>query len=258
MLTDAQRQQFDRIGLLRLPGAIPTIDATGMCARLWEFLASEHGIVQGRPQTWPCGTVRRLQAATRSGAFNPMASAVVCAALDDILGTDARLPGHAPWWGGPLVTFRSATCWTVPSVSWHLDGPGNEPGVTVFAYLAPVQAQNGGTLVVEGSHRLVDRYLQATGTLGSAKIKAGLAKLHPWLRDLWTDKPDPDPNRFARYLQHGVTVGGQHLIVRELTGETGDVVLMNARCLHAPAPNALTKPRMMLVEHVGRPWRAPA
>lgn len=74
--------------------------------------------------------------------------------------------------------------------------------------------------------------------------------------DLWTDEPDLD--RVTRFLQHGVTIGGQHLIVRELTGETGDVVLMNANCLHAPAPNVLSTPRMTLVEHVGRAWRAPA
>jgi hypothetical protein len=222
-----------------------------MRARLWEFLGSEHGIQQDRPETWPAGTVQRLQAATRSGAFNPMSSTVVCEALDDLLGGNARLTRTTPWWGRPLVTFRSAAYWTVPTVSWHLDASGNElPGVTVFAYLAPVKAQGGGTLVVEGSHRLVDHYVQTTSKASSAKVKAGLAALHPWLRDLWSGLPDPE--RAATYLQHGVTVGGQHLIVRELTGETGDVVLMNARCLHAPAPNALTAPRMMLVEQVRR------
>lgn len=151
MLTDAQRQQFDRTGLLQLPGAIPITDATAMCARLWDFLASEHHIEQDQPQTWPSGTVRRLQAATRCSAFNRMASTVVCEALEDILGAGSRLPGHASWWGGPLVTFCSATSWTVPSISWHLDGPGTEPGITVFAYVAPVKPQDGGTLVVEGS-----------------------------------------------------------------------------------------------------------
>jgi ectoine hydroxylase-related dioxygenase (phytanoyl-CoA dioxygenase family) len=66
-------------------------------------------------------------------------------------------------------------------------------------------------------------------------VKAALAAEHPWLRELWRSGGEPDPAR-----------------VQELTGEPGDVVLMHARTLHAPAPNAAAAPRMMLVEIINR------
>jgi hypothetical protein len=49
-----------------------------------------------------------------------------------------------------------------------------------------------------------------------------------------------------------VSIDGDRVAVRELTGDAGDVVLMHPRTLHAPAPNAGAEPRMMLVEIVGR------
>lgn len=244
MLTETQSQRYAQTGLLALPGAIPSADADRMLTRLWDSLSTDHGFDRDRPQTWTPTKVRHLQALTHAGAFNAMASAQVRGALDGLLGAGGW---HARrGWGTPLITFPDASArWEVPTVSWHA---GDAPGTTVFVFLAEVRPHGGGTLVVEGSHRLVERFCRATGNRRSVQIKAGLGRLDPWLHDLWSGRPGQERNR--RYLEDGVTIGGLPLIVQELTGEPGDVVLMHNRCLHAPAPNTGHTPRMMLVEHV--------
>jgi len=218
----------------------------------WEFLSTKHGIERERPDTWTVERPRSLQALKRSGAFNPMASDRVRGALDELLGTADWQPPKT--WGLPLVTFPTPGAgWTVPSSGWHVDsyGPDHElPGVTVFAFLVPVAPGGGGTVVLPQSHRLFNRHIATTGTWRSADVKAALGTEHPWLRDLWGQEAQPD--RVTRYLEEGAVVDGSQLRVQELTGEPGDVILMHSRTLHAPAPNSLTTPRMMLVEIIYR------
>src|ERR1700733_1805817 len=49
----AQRDEFDRRGLLRLPAIIPQAEVTTMRQRLWQHLADTHAIHPDRPETWP-------------------------------------------------------------------------------------------------------------------------------------------------------------------------------------------------------------
>lgn len=237
---------FDRRGLLRLPGAVPAPAVTLMRDRLWAFLSGRRGIDPDRVQTWPTGPVRRLQSLRSSGAFAPMASGRVLGALDDLMGAGCRRPPRA--WGMPLVTFPDApgTPWRVPRSGWHVDSYGPEhdlPGVTVFAFLAPVAAAGGGTVVLEGSHRLVNRHIATTGTWRPAQVRAELARSYPWLGDVWRGRRDAGDE---------AVLGGVRTVLRELTGEPGDVVLMHPRTLHAAAPNTGPGPRVMLVEIVNR------
>ena len=247
MLSPRQRDEFDRLGLLRLPGAVPASAVAAMRNRLWAFLSAEHGIEPGRVETWTTGPTRRLQALRRSGAFAPMVSDQVLRALDDLLGAGGWRPPKA--WGQPLVTFPATdpgTVWSVPSTGWHVDsyGPEHElPGVTVFVFLAPVAAAGGGTVVLEGSHRLVNRHIATTGIWRPADVRAALATAYPWLREVWRGRQRPGDEAI---------LDGFRTAVRELTGEPGDTVLMHPRTLHAPAPNTGRSPRMMLVEIINR------
>jgi hypothetical protein len=244
MVSPAERAEFDRHGLLRLPAAVPAPAAGAMRDRMWAFLSAEQGIAPDRPETWPAGPARRLQALRKAGAFQPMASEPVLAALDGLLGAGAWQAPTA--WGLPLVTFPSAGPWRVPAAGWHVDSYGPEhdlPGVTVFVFLAPVTAAGGGTVLLAGSHRLVNRHIATTGTWRPADVRAALAGAHPWLADVWAGKRDIDDES---------ELDGVPIAVRELTGEAGDVVLMHPRTLHAPAPNTGESPRMMLVEIVNR------
>src|SRR5271165_4416937 len=78
MLTIAQRSEFDRLGILGLPGVIPSADVERMRERLWTALSRQHGVLREAPETWTDSRPAHFQSLVRSGAFAPMASGPVC------------------------------------------------------------------------------------------------------------------------------------------------------------------------------------
>ena len=144
------------------------------------------------------------------------------------------LPGQGAM--GPV------TRWSVPRQVWHTDaprvsGPG-VPGVIALGFLDQTTAGGGGTLFVAGSHRLLD----APGKeLRSKAFKRALRK-KPYFNVLLRD----DSAERTTFLAQPHRVEGVDVRVVELTGEPGDVVLADARLLHAPGPNVQPKPRLMV------------
>jgi hypothetical protein len=103
MLSPAQRDDFDRRGLLRLPATIPPTEVTAMRQRLWQHLAGTHAIHPDRPETWTVHMPAQFQKLTGTGAFDAMATSQLCAVIDGLLGAARwQRPAH---WGRPLVTF---------------------------------------------------------------------------------------------------------------------------------------------------------
>jgi hypothetical protein len=250
MLSAAQRDEFDRRGILRLAGTVPPAEVTTMRQRLWEHLSGTHAMHPDRPETWTVHRPAQFQKLTRTGAFDAMATGQLCAAIDDLLGAGRwRRPAH---WGRPLVTFPlPGTAWNVPTSDWHIDSDGDLDELTmlvVFAHLAPVRPGGGGTLVVTGSHRLPTSAGSRAGNapVRSAEVKAHLRTLHPWLSDLWNT--GGDTGRRHRFLVEGAVIDGVQVRVEELTGEPGDAVIMHPRLLHVIAPNGLDTPRLMLLQ----------
>jgi hypothetical protein len=243
MLTPIQRDEFTRSGLLRLPGTLPAPAVAAMRDRAWAFLASEHGHDPDRPSTWAPGPVRRLQSLRRQDPFAEMAAEPVLDALTDLLDTWQRPKS----WGLPLITFPDpAAEWRLPTTGWHLDSHGPDhalPGVTVFTFLMPTVRTGGGTVVLAGSHHLVNHHIEATGTWKSAEIRTALAAAHPWLSSVWRGERRPGDK---------AVLDGAEITLHELTGDPGDVILMHSRTLHAAAPNTSASPRMMLVEIINR------
>jgi hypothetical protein len=142
-----------------------------------------------------------------------------------------------------LFTLPNATTWTIPHKNWHLDLPrladGGAPGVQFFALLERVEAGGGGTLVVAGSHRL----LNDEGRISSADLRKRL-KREPYFEELMSNKGE-DRLRLLREIGR---VGDVELQVVEMTGEAGDVYFMDLRMLHTVAPNALRIPRLMITQ----------
>jgi Phytanoyl-CoA dioxygenase (PhyH) len=246
-----QLDEFDRRGMLRLPGAIPVTDAGAMRDRVWRHLRDAYGVVPERPDTWPVATPAHFQKLIRTGAFDPMATAGIRAAVDALLGPRGWRP--PPNWGRPLVTFPGpGRPWRLPASGWHMDSAGRpaDPVLVVFACLAPVRPHDGGTLVVTGSHRLTGAGGRYAG-LRSADVRVRLTDDHPWFRDLSSSGPEPD--RTERLLGSGTVVDGVELRIEELTGEPGDAFVVDPRLLHAVAPNCLDAPRLMLLQFIDGP-----
>ena len=169
MLTPAQRADFDELGYLRLPGAIPEEDTRHVLDRIWDDLEQRCGIPRGDPENWPEARPKGFNTLTRSGAFEPTCSQAVHDAIDELLES-----GH--WekpnpWGSLLLTFPGNGPWFLPNHSWHMDLPASvsaaadkTPGVQVFVVLEPLSAQGGATIGLSGSHRLVRHLAQGRTT----------------------------------------------------------------------------------------------
>ena len=95
----------------------------------------------------------------------------------------------------------------------------------------------GATVVVTGSHRRLAALATATGApIGHVDAPAALAAVEPW---------------FAALVEGGAADGGcvsdgVPLAVAELTGAAGDVLFLDARCLHTISANASTGPRLVM------------
>ncbi len=140
-----------------------------------------------------------------------------------------------------LFTFPNADIWEIPYSIWHLDAPrlpdGKAPGIQLFVVLNNLPPGGGGTLVVAGSHRLLN-----TGARISSKEVRRRLKREPYFASLLS-RDSAERNQFLQQAGH---VGEIELQVIELTGNTGDVFFMDMRLLHAPTRNCRDVPRIML------------
>lgn len=248
MLTKRQLDIFQQRGLVRLDGLLPAGKVA--CARSAVLKVLE------RQGVWRDGTWY-LQALPPSAAPNAGADLVKGAKrappLAALMTTEVReaisslLDGcqTMPLMDYPqlLFTLPNARRWSVPHSIWHLDIPrlpdGVIPGVQMFTFLDTVAPGGGGTLLVAGSHRLLNNGQR----IASKHVKRRL-KREPYFRELMS-KHATHRERFA--AEPG-RVGDVEVQVVELHGEPGDVYLTDMRLLHTLAPNAARVPRMMLTQ----------
>lgn len=252
-LTAQQRETLEDRGLLRIPGFLARKAADAMADTVWRDLDRRFGVRRRDPSTWTQERPSDFKALSRSGAFKAMDTPELRALLDDLLGRDAWTP--PPYWGQPLVCFPTDHGrWDVPAKNWHLDLPADPQRFAtmtgrLFLVLAPLAARGGGTLVVEGSHRLVLDIAERGGhQLSSSAIRKRLQSEHRWFGDLLA--PTPDLDRVARFMAAPTVVNGVPVQVTEITGDPGDLWLMHPAALHTLAPNVLDTPRLVLAQFV--------
>ena len=137
--------------------------------------------------------------------------------------------------------------WEVPRSIWHLDMPRSAamgaPGPEMFTFVNKVEPKGGGTLVLAGSHRL----LNDVEYLSSKNVKKRL-KRHTYFREL-TGKGDDDRSRFMEEVGN---IDGFPVKVVELTGDPGDVYFVDLRLLHSLGANTSDQPRMMIAQRMPR------
>jgi hypothetical protein len=241
-LTPEQLAEFDRRGILRFPGLLSAervrsareyVQSRLAALGLWRDGAFSLG-ERPRPQ-WPA---TGLKASKAIGNKHPAVEG-----LPDepalLAAVDALLEGRAfdrELFKRPqvLCSLPNADAWTMPN-GWHVDAPrlasNRRPGVQLFAFLDTVGPGGGGTCVVAGSHRLFNE-----GRVIAAKELQRLLRREDFFRALYAGQAGAEPVG---------AVGDVALEVVELTGAPGDAYLVDMRLLHAGAPNATARPRMM-------------
>ncbi len=249
--TRKQLDEFERRGVVRLPGFYPKADIASMTDRLWADLEKRYGIGRDRPESWTVALPFQFQALKRSGAFGALGSPKLFDLADALLG--AGCWDKPQYWGGPLVTFPTPAP-SLPRPPWHLDIAGVErlsplPILRIFVFLEPAPPHGGGTLYVAGSHRLAMEVERAHGgPVRSAQVRDRLKAEHPWFASLLTT-----PTADLRALVNVEARVGSHTVrLEEMTGAPGDLIVMHPAILHGAAHNGLDHPRIMLTEWIPR------
>lgn len=147
-------------------------------------------------------------------------------AICDLTGGADRIAGEAPNWGDGFIcnfNFRADESWQPPSPQapgWHKDGDwfvhyldGPEQGLLTIVVWSDIKPQSGGTFIACDSVPVIARHLHA----------------HP---------EGLMPNQFRGLIE-------QCTDFTELTGETGDVVLLHPFVLHAASQNPSGRPRFI-------------
>lgn len=243
-MTEASLEEFSKPGFVRVEEAFSRDDAGIMCELVWDVLGRKFGILKSDPSTWDRPFKKGpLNEIGHSPLFWSIFTDRLTTAIDDLLGAGRwKMPGGL---GDFLITFPNASSWFLPHDGWHSD-EGPVPGVMGFIFLSDVEQGGGGTLVVQGSHRLPQRDRMAAEPDGQGrkwKHRWELEQESEWLRALRT--PADPAERYKNFVQQETQVEGVNLKVVELTGRAGDAVLCHPWLLHAIAPNAADAPRFM-------------
>lgn len=253
VLTPAQRDAFDANGFVRVANAFP--DADKMRDHIWEVLDRLHGITRNDRSTWHIdGYTTGLKRDKNNRAYRAMSSLRLTGAIDDLLGEGAWK--HPQGWGGFLVSFpRPRVTWSLPEHNWHWDGDERSQirlaGVQIFTFFSQVPEHGGGTLIVAGSHRLIDRYVRRRAKKGKlpkrAVIRKAFYRSNKWIAEL-TDERAAKGDRIARFMRQSECIDDVHLRVVELTGDPGDAVICHPVMLHSRSDNCSEVPRFMRVK----------
>jgi len=146
--------------------------------------------------------------------------------------------------------------WILPD-GWHMDCGFDQatwpvPAVKLFAFVGDVGPQGGGTMLLSGTHRLVDRYRETLpAPVGAGKEHWRAFMLHhPWLARLLDGADRPDHGRAL--VGAAGEIDGVPVQIVELTGSPGDIVLTHLHVLHARSPNTGTVPRLMAGKQIRR------
>ncbi|WP_379553343.1 phytanoyl-CoA dioxygenase family protein [Erythrobacter sp. W53] len=240
---DSIREQLEDRGLVKLEGLIEADSARAAYGSVVS-LAKEHSLyVDGQwiKSTSRFGSAKPFRNAltklSKSAGFPKLVGDHLAPMIEQLVGDPVALmaPGQQI-----LFSLPSDQRWSIPSDVWHTDLPKfaerTTPGLQAFTFLDDVEPQGGGTLVVAGSHRLLNKF----SSLSSKEVKQHLRREEFFQMLFDSDRPEVTAPQDATGR-----IGDVELEVVELTGSVGDLYLMDLRVLHTPAPNSSEKARFM-------------
>ena len=230
------RSRFEATGVVRLQGAFAAEQAAAMREAVWRHAERQAGLRPGDPASWAGSPVLNWQGLKGNPAFRPLVGhQLVRDALDVIFG--------AGGWQRPrsgaqiLFSLPEPGPWVLPD-AWHMDSGFEQAtwpvrSVKLFAFFGEVGPRGGGTMLLPGTHRLVDRYRQDLPTLAGAGMQnwRPFMRHHPWLARLLDGAVLPDHGR--PLVGAAGEIDGVPVQVLELTGSPGDVVITH---LHVSTP----------------------
>jgi ectoine hydroxylase-related dioxygenase (phytanoyl-CoA dioxygenase family) len=227
---------------------------------IWRELA-RRGIERDDRNTWTVEMPMHLQHLKRDPAFGAIATPRTVGVISDALDGQAWTSGTN--WGAIFVSFPvPGAAPDVPCEHWHIDAPYGLParplfGVKVFTLVADLEPGAGGTMLLAGSHRVLERFgrTQPPDVLAkNARARRALLRSDPFFVALRT--PGDPAERIERFMRDDSNVDGVPVRVVDVHGRAGDIWLVHQSTLHARPTNTGAAPRFMLAKDVF--VRAPA
>ena len=229
---------------------------------MWRELRTEFGIVREDRNTWqqPPRDIHGQKTDPAQGAISTERLLGACRQL--VEPARFETPRH---WGRVLVTFpeEGPSSWTVPTGVWHWDcelhdNVGAVTRLVVFTFFSSVEHEGGGTLIVEGSHRLLKHFhdeLAPDERRGTHReLRNRFLASHAWLRRLSGIEPTKgDRNDYFMNTSHDVDDVPVRVV--ELTGRPGDAVVCHPLMVHTTGPNHADVPRFMRIRFPGESRR---
>lgn len=269
VLSDLDVEQFRDCGYVRVQQAFPRAEALRAQDDLWKQLA-RRGIQKDDPATWTQPMVR-MNETFDTPAFRACKTDRLKNAVEDLVGKGRwRTRDAQDGWGWWPVNFAMGADqpWDVPTGGWHWDGQHfrhyvNAPdqGLLMLCVFSDIRSRGGATLIAEGSHKIVARYLDSHPE--GMTLHEGVRDCpttHPWLADLTgialSSTNCYNRDRFEAWRQSGDRVErfmsrafvddlGFHLRVVEATASAGDIYLCHPFLYHAASQNHLATPRFL-------------
>jgi hypothetical protein len=273
VLSASDVEQFIELGYVKLSQAFPSAAAMAVQNFLWQKLA-ERGVQKENRATWNKPIVH-IKEAYNGPEFRACETTRLRDAVEDLVGEGRwRTRNEAANWGWWPINFSVGADkpWDVPPDGWHWDGmhfkhtvDAPDQGLLLLCIFSEVVSLGGGTLVAEGSHRSVARFLRAQedGIAYKRAIKT-FPTTHAWYQDLTQSKvrtfwwgsragvrqPSEVSDRLSYFMgSTHVDVDNAPLRVVELTASPGDIILCHPFLYHAASPNHSGRPRFMCNRH---------
>jgi Phytanoyl-CoA dioxygenase (PhyH) len=249
------RSRFEAIGVVHLQGAFAVEQAAAMREAGWRHAERQAGLRPGNPASWAGSPVLNWQGLKRNPAFRPLVdNQSVSDALDVIFGAG---DWQHPWLGAQILfSLPEPGPWVLPA-AWHMDCGFEQAtwpvrSVKLFAFFGEVGPRGGGTMLLPGTHRLVDRYREGMpAPAGAGKENwQPFMRHHPWLARLLDGADLPDHSR--PLVGAAGEIDGVPVQVVELTGSPGDVVVTHRHIFHTRSPNTGAVPRLMAGKEIRR------
>jgi hypothetical protein len=286
VLSEQDVEQFCELGWVRLTEAFDPGDAIAAQDFLWSKV-EERGVLRNDRSTWTQPLVQ-INENYSDGPFPPCNSVRLADAIEDLIGHgrwanrsvygETETLGGFGWW--PVnFSLDADRPWTVPSRGWHWDGihfrhrvDSPDQGLLCLCLFSDIAHQGGGTFIVEGSHKVVAKFLERFPEgieLGDAIRQ--LNREHPWFAALTgvkreeaeqdgagadiyavqetaaaSSSEEQARERIERFMEQTYTdTSGFRLRVVETTGGPGDVILCHPFLYHAASQNLNGIPRFM-------------
>ena len=230
------RDQLKTHGYAYLKQGVPRQIAEDVATDVWDYLEAVD-VLKDRKESWPIGRPQRgpVFRAIRDyeNGLLPLFSRRFESGMATTIDPKLRVGREQILY----VTFPSSSHdpeqWRVPWAGWHNDFTGDGTGITRaylgFVLLNDVVAGGGTLVLLSGSHRLAE----VIAPQHASAIMKQLGRKSAVLERLW-DRKEGAP---GAAVSERCEVDGVELQVLEMTGNIGDVYILDGALLHAPTAN---------------------